>query len=101
METQYNILAKYSEHILCPSNAIDRAFYTSNKGTLLSMDGIRARATFLSTYNNADGRYDNDLEEICQREFGKTFAEVRNLWIFRLGRLDDYWHFIKLDRDDG
>ena len=97
---QYYIQAKSSEWILCPANAIAREFYTrapNIEPELVTNDGVIHKCQFVSTWNNRDGVYEDEFECVCQRLYNMSFESIRSMWIGRLGRLDDYWHLIKLD----
>lgn len=97
----YRIQAKASEYILCPANAIEHDFYVRNQNILPQLgttDGSVHEARFESTWNNANGAYDEELDRLCQRMFRVPFVSVRSMWIGRLGRIDDYWHLIKLEK---
>lgn len=61
-------------------------------------DGERVKVKFLSTWNNVDGRYDNELNMICNKRWGIDFAYLRSMWISRLSKVDDFWHLIKLEK---
>ena len=95
----YGINAKSAEYILCPANAIADAFYKRNPDNpyrLKTVDGAEHIATFVCTWCNRDCTYDEELEATCQKYYGMTFEGIRSMWIGRLGRVDDYWHLIKL-----
>lgn len=62
----------------------------------LTKDDVPVKPQFLITWNNRDGKYDNELDSISQSHFSVPFSALRSVWISRLGRVDDYWHFIKL-----
>lgn len=62
-------------------------------------DGINVSVKFISTWNNKDGQYDEQLDGICNREYGAPFATIRSIWIGRLGKVDEYWHLIKLTKN--
>lgn len=83
------ISAKFAEKLLVPANGIEF-------GEVETFDGIKCRTEFLATWNNADGMFDEELEGVCQREYGCSFRAIKSIWIGRLGRLSDYWHLVKL-----
>ena len=98
---QYRIQAKSSEFVFCPANAIEHEFYLRNQNIipeLVSSDGIVHRCTFVGTWNNAGGIYEDEFENICQSRYGMPFVSIRSMWIGRIGRIDDYWHLIKLEK---
>lgn len=84
------IQCKFAEYMLAPANAIIDA------ETYETTDGITCRLKYISTWNNSDGSYDGELEDVCQHRFGCTFSTIRSIWISRLGRIDCYWHLVKM-----
>lgn len=83
------IKSKFVELLLVPANGIER-------GELETLDGIKCRAEFRTTWNNADGFFDDELDEICQREYGCAFSSIKSIWYGRLGYVSNYWHLVKL-----
>ena len=83
------ISAKFAENLLVPANGIQF-------GEVETSDGIKCRTEFLATWNNADGMFDEELDGICQREYGCSFQTIKSIWIGRIGVLSDYWHLVKL-----
>ena len=86
--------------MFCPANAIEEAFYKrpfQEDFLLVTREGKMARATFCHTWNNAGGRYDKLFDELCLADYGMPFKSLCAIWFSRLGRLDDYWHLIKLE----
>jgi len=83
------IRAKFAEKLLVPANGI--VF-----GEVETTDGIMCRTEFQTTWNNADGFFDDELEGVCQREYGCSFRAIKSIWIGRIGYVSDYWHLVKL-----
>lgn len=83
------IKAKFAERLLVPENGIGR-------GEIETADGVRCQAEFQTTWNNAGGFFDDELEALCQREYGCSFQTIKSIWIGRIGVLSDYWHLVKL-----
>lgn len=83
------IQSKFVERLLGPANGI--VF-----GEVETADGIMCGTEFLATWNNADGMFDDELDGICQREYGCSFKTIKSIWIGRLGCVSDYWHLVKL-----
>lgn len=83
------IKAKFAEKLLAPANGIQF-------GEVETADGIKCRTEFQATWNNADGFFDEELDEICHREYGCSFRAINSIWLSRLGHLSDYWHLVKL-----
>lgn len=97
----YRISCKFADEVLVPANAIDGKFYLGphvEALELLTIDGVPAWAEFIRTLNNKDGIFDAELDDYCQEKFGTPFDYFRKIWYSRLGRVDDYWHFIKLKK---
>ena len=83
------IKAKFAEKLLAPENGISR-------GEVETLDGVRCQAEFQTTWDNANGFFDEELEGVCQREYGCSFQTIKSIWISRIGVLSDYWHLVKL-----
>ena len=97
---RYRIESKSAEYVFCPANAIEYGFYTRDSSILpelVTSDGVVHRCQFVGTWNNCDGVYEDEFENICQRRYGMPFVSIRSMWIGRLGHVDDFWHLIKLD----
>lgn len=83
------IQSKFVERLLVPDNGICR-------GEVETADGVMCRTEFQTTWNNAGGYFDDELEDVCQREYSCSFQAIKSIWISRLGHLSDYWHLVKL-----
>lgn len=83
------IKAKFADKLLVPANGITR-------GDVETLDGVRCRTEFQTTWNNAGGFFDDELEALCQREYKCSFQAIKSIWIGRLGYVSDYWHLVKL-----
>lgn len=97
----YALNAKFAEYVFLPSNAIEGAFWGRDYNVdpqFVTSDKIVCKPTFISTTNNAEGRYDESFDRICRSHFNMSFSAVRSIWIARLGGVDNYWHLIKLER---
>ena len=98
---RYRIESKFSDVVLLPSNAIEYSFYASGNGdsaTFITLDDVICSARWISTWRNTDGQYDELLDSICQDRWKVPFVTIRSLWLSRLGRVDEFWHLIKLSR---
>ena len=89
------IQCKFAERVLVPGNAFDGPLSTKE---LLTMDGHRCAATFLWSLNNTDGRFDQELEDVCMGLWSMNLNMWKSLWTERLGYCDKYWHFVKLEK---
>lgn len=83
------IKSKFVDFLLIPFNGI-------LPGDVETTDGVKCHVEYQTTWNNKDGLYDEDLDDVCQRRIGCPFSTVRSIWFSRLGKVDDYWHLIKM-----
>ena len=98
---RYRIESKFADVILLPSNAIESDFWTSEKGvkaTFITSDDVICKARWLCTWRNFEGSYDDLLDSICTARWNAPFVTIRSLWLSRLGKVDEFWHLIKLER---
>ena len=58
--------------------------------------GENVKIRWVSTFNNEDGWFEEELDSISQRLYNWSFSRVRSSWIARLGRVEGYWDLIKL-----
>lgn len=100
MEKAYKIQSKFVEHVLFPSNAVDKSFFdgTVKDATFETTDGFRVRAEFLNAIKNSDGENDVCLDDICLTMFSMPFNFIRSMWISRLGMVDEFWYLVKLNK---
>lgn len=100
--TKYRIEAKYNETVFCPVNALEDRFFRTPGGdgdvTLVTLDGVECSVEFITAWNNSDGRYDAEFDELCRKRFGVPFQSVRSVWVARLSKISDYWYLLKLTR---
>lgn len=96
----FRIEAKYAPKVLLPKNAIERAFFedptTQKEYDFITSDGKVCKARFMTAWNNEGGRYDEELDFICMKNWKTQYASVKSLWISRLGVIDDCWYLIAL-----
>lgn len=96
---KYRISARFVEEALIPAEALDCDFKGDNKDAIfITNDGITVRLVFLSTMNNAKDFCEDRLEYYCRGKYGMSFRQFENRWADRLGRLEDWWHIIKMER---
>lgn len=84
------LMCKYAGEVLIPENGI------GNGEEFRTSDGVDVRVRYISTWNNKDGAYDEELDDLCQRKWGVTFSSIRSVWFARLGRVGDFWHLVKM-----
>ena len=99
MTVRYPIKARFADKILAPDLALPKA--APEGVALVTLDDVPCVAHFLSTWDNSDGRYDDELDLLCQREWGCSFGVLRSVWIGRIDKVGNYWHLIELRKDDG
>lgn len=97
----YRIQAKFASDVFFPSNAVEERFWKRDWNVnadirFQTMDGKICVPKFISTTNNKDGWADERFDDFCQRMFNISFRQMRSLWFGRLGKLDYYWHWVKL-----
>ena len=88
------INARFSDRILAPAEAFPLG--CADMLPVRTTDKVDCVAHFLSTWNNGDGRYNDELDGLCHRQWGCSFALVRSMWEGRIDRLSNIWHFIEL-----
>lgn len=85
-----SIKAKYAEFVLAPGEALSGV----GDGVYMTLDGKECRAQFISIWDNRDGRYDDELEHICQRYYSLSFSYMKSLWMERVKSIEGYWYLI-------
>ena len=99
---RFRIDSKFTEFVFCPMNAVDSGFYSRTDFRqpvhFVTKDGVECVPEFVSGWNNEDGRYDGRFDELCQEHYGFPFRSIRSIWVSRLGRVENYWHLIKLTK---
>lgn len=86
------IHCRFNENVLVPIEAIDGI----SPGRFITDDQKECSAEFISGWNNKDGRYDEQLEHICQLKWGMSFSAIKSRWIAQYGTLDGFWYYLKL-----
>ncbi len=87
---------RYAEKILAPGEAFPRL--CQDMISIETSDGVACLAHFLSTWDNSNHRYDDELDGLCHRQWDCSFDLVRNIWRGRLDSVGDIWHYIELKR---
>lgn len=97
----FRLAAKYAPLVLCPKNAIEEAFYegTEMQGHFLTTDKKECAFQLQTVWDNSDGRYDNEMDAVCQENWNMPFRSMRSVWFSRLGKISDIWYLIKLFYD--
>lgn len=90
------VKARFAGKILIPDAALPRGLGEGD--TLETSDGVVCVAHFLSAWDNSDGRYDDELDWFCQREWGLGFPVLRSAWIGRIDNIGNVWHLIELKK---
>lgn len=89
------IQSKFSDFVLIPHEGITPP---SVGEVYETQDGVRVKIRFISTWNNSDGEYNDELDDLCIRRWGMTFAFMRSMWISRLPYVGNYWHLVQLSK---
>ena len=87
-----SIKAKYAEFVLAPREALSGV----GDGIYATSDGRECHAHFFSIWDNRDGRYDEELEHICQRYYSLSFSYMKSLWMERVKSIEGYWYLLNL-----
>lgn len=93
----HKIKCKYAEYMMAPFNAFPAGMGAQYETT----DGVLCDLEMCSSWNNDRGDYDDEFDYVCQKNFGCSFSAIRSIWISRLGKVDDYWHLVKLVKVNG
>jgi len=88
--------ALYTEKVLAPDDALPR--WCVEGTPLETSDEVVCMAHFLSTWDNSNHRYDDELDGLCHRQWGCSFDLIRNIWRGRLEFVGDVWHYIELKK---
>lgn len=72
------------------------ALSSIGSGQFKTLDGKVCDALFISVWDNRDGRYDEQLDHICQKYWGVPFASVKSLWYERCSEIEGYWYLLNL-----
>lgn len=84
------IKSKFTEMLLAPANVL------GNDTEYETLDGIICRLEYDTVWNNSDGRYDEELDGICQKYYSCRFSHIRSIWFSRLGDVAEIWHLVKM-----
>lgn len=84
---------KFADVLIVPHNAVNPSAIDCLYET---RDGVVCRLAFESGVNNEGGQFDDFMERKCKELYGCGFSSIKSLWLGRLGRLDDYWHLVKM-----
>lgn len=87
---------KYRKETLIPDEIVKGVKPRDKQYTLIT--GETVTIEYRRTCDNRGGAYTADLEKTCQEYFGLPFSYVRSCWIFRLGKVSDYWHWVRLTK---
>ncbi len=86
-----NLNCRYTERVIIPGNGISTGDLDG-----ATADGKRVKLRFIGTWNNEEGRFDDELDGICLQFWGVPFMTMRSIWISRLGRVSDFWHIVEM-----
>lgn len=97
---RYRIFCNFSGEVLCPAEAIERAFYEHARpytdDVFVTLDGTVCRPVFLATWTSVD---EDKMDSLCEERWGVKFAAMRSMWFDRLRVRGDMcvWHLIRLE----
>lgn len=93
----YRISTKYIQEALIPAMALDCDFHGDNaSATFVTRDGHNVRLEFQNTMNNNGGFCEERLQSYCLEKYGMSFRRYEEMWVDRLGGLDNWWHVVKM-----
>lgn len=84
---------RFAERVIVPSNGIN-----ATDKEVSTSDGQKVKLKFIGTWNNEEGRFNDELDDICLRFWGVPFITMRSIWVSRLGRVSDFWHIVEMVR---
>lgn len=99
----FRIQTKFAPEVLVPSNAIDNTYWGRPYRSFVEMrfetlDGVIVRPEFTATWNLKEDSREDFMDEFCMSKWSIPFCNLSSVWTSRLGKLDNYWHYIKLTR---
>lgn len=98
-DKEARIHCKYAHRVLVPANAIDSPRPIPNDTLLRTTDGVLCDIHFIGCWNNADGRFNEELDELCMKEWNVRFNALRSMFKSRLGSINESpWGLIELEK---
>lgn len=68
------------------------------KGLFKCASGEIVKVEWCGVYRNEKDACEKDLERIAQNLYGWSFARVSSTWIARLGKVDVWWDWLKMEK---
>lgn len=62
------------------------------------MDGQVCTAKFIMGLDNSDGRFEEEMNDLCMRTWNVPFSTIRSMWIGRIGSVGNMWHLVELHK---
>ena len=87
-----SIKAKYAEWVLVPKEGLSGI----ESGDYRTLDGKICHADLISVWDNRSGRYDEQLDHVCQKYLGISFSYVKSIWSERCWEIEGYWYLLNL-----
>jgi len=87
-----SIKAKYAEWVLVPKEGLSGI----ESGDYRTLDGKVCHADLISIWDNRDGRFDDQLDHVCQKYWGLSFSYVKSIWAERCWEIEGYWYLLNL-----
>ena len=68
------------------------------QGVFQCASGETVKVEWIGVYRNEKGESEKWLEGIAQRLYGWSFARLQSTWIARLGKIDGWWDWIRMEK---
>ena len=93
-----DINLRYAERALLPGSVFPGG--VADMTPVRTNDGVLCLAHFLSTWDNGGGRYEEELDRLCQRQWNCSFDFIRTIWRGRVEDTGQIWHYIELKKTE-
>lgn len=96
------INSPFVTNFVFPISAVNLSAYAGggapDRIVFVCADGEEVDVRCLCTWNNADGRYDHEIDKVCRRMYGRTFDHIKSVWRTRVSELGNYWCWAQMAR---
>lgn len=86
------ISAKFAERVLVPIEGMSGL----KPEPYITSDGKVCNATFISFWDDRDGRYDEQLDHLCRLYWDLPFSYIKSIWMERCMEIEGYWYLLVL-----
>lgn len=108
VDNPYSLGVRYAPETLVPCCAVDGRWFRLRPVTegdwsvfdsaeFLTTDRRLVRMRVLCAWNDTDGGYDGELDDLCDRLYGMSFKRILSVWRSRYPKMDGYWYLVRLD----